>query len=681
MKTTFLKCRVDNLTMEQVLNKIKRQIRLKKPLSHICLNVDSVVRANRDNEYLKIINQAGLVTFDGMPLVMFSRLLKFGTFERVSGPDLFDRLLVLAQKNHWKVSFVGGEEKTIQKVRRRIEQEYPEIRIGFVHNGYWKEKEEAKVVEGIANSKSDILFLALGAPKQDWFITKNLEKFKVGFALGVGGCFDIFAGYKKRAPRFIQNAGLEWLYRFMQEPKRLFRRYFIYDLKILALLTGELYRKLFSYGHPRSREIKKNVISSLIFQVMGVSLGFLTVPITLRYLGKSDYGIFLTLSSLVGWLVLVDFGFGHGLRNRLAEALSRGQNKIARSYVSTAYAGLILLFGSLYLLFFIANHYLNWSYIIGAPQDLSNKIHYLSYFVFGACCLQFVLNLLNTVITANQKPALTIFLSFISSFVTLVGIFILSLSSGGDLIKYGLTVILSPVLVYLAASIIMYSGRFKNIAPKLEFVNFKFVKGLLNLGLQFFVIQLTMIVIFQTDYLVISHVLGPSEVVAYNIVYKYFGLVTSAFGLVVLPFWSATTEAFAKNDLVWIRRAFKGLRRSFILFFLLSVLLLAISPWFYNFWLKGLVKIPLTLSIAMFVYAQLLNWGSVYVVFINGIGRIKTQLIVASIGALVNIPLSIFLAKYLHLGSAGIIIATSICILYGYAIAPFQFKKLIQGKL
>lgn len=681
MKKTIFNCSVDDFTLDQAVKKIESNLAHKVKTFQVSLNTDSVVRANENPEYASVLKKANIITIDGMPLIFLSKFLNNQIKHRVTGPDIFYRLLKIANNKKLKVYFLGATDKVIKKLKNNIIRKYPDIIITGAKNGYFKSSRESKIVSEIARSESDILFLALGAPKQDEFIAKYLDRLNVTYATGVGGCFDIFTGEKKRAPIFLQNIGLEWFFRFIQEPKRLFRRYFVTDIKIFSLLVREVYLNIFKSGHKRSQLIKQNIAVSLALQVASVFLSLLMVPIALRFVGTTNYGIFLTIASFIAWFALLDFGFSQGLKNNLSEAFSRKDISSARSYVSSAYTGIITIFALIYIMFFIANHYIDWANIIGVSESYLPEIRYLMNFIFAGFCLQLVLNLLNTITSANQKPAYSSLFSFVSSALTLIVLIILSKTTEGTLLKYGLTVIFSPVITYTFFTLFMFKKKYRLIVPSLAFIKTKYLKKLLNIGLKFFIIQLSMIVIFQTDYLIISRLFGPNEVVAYNIAYKYFALTTTVFAIIIAPFWSAATDAYVKKDFKWMQNAVKKLNKSFLIFATIGILMLIISPWFYNFWLKGAVHVPIKLSIAMFIYSQLLNWGSIYVVFINGTGKVKIQLIIGIIGAIVNIPLSIFFAKTLGIGATGVIIATIICIFYGYAIAPYQFKKLVAGKL
>jgi O-antigen/teichoic acid export membrane protein len=174
-------------------------------------------------------------------------------------------------------------------------------------------------------------------------------------------------------------------------------------------------------------------------------------------------------------------------------------------------------------------------------------------------------------------------------------------------------------------------------------------------------------------------VFGPSEVPAYQVAFKYFGLITSIFSIISVPFWSAYTDAQAKGDLQWILKTNKKLKLIWGGLSLMGLLMLSVSKWFYHLWVPE-IAVPFLLSASMCLYALALAWGNIFVMYINGVGKVRLQVIISLFGALVNIPLSIFLAKNLQLGTAGIILASTFCIGFGPLVAPFQFKKLISNK-
>jgi N-acetylglucosaminyldiphosphoundecaprenol N-acetyl-beta-D-mannosaminyltransferase len=236
-------CQVDNLSMAETLAKVEQFIRSGQPHQHVVINVDKLVKASRDPELRRIINECALVNVDGMPVVWASRLLGKPLKERVAGVDLFEALMRRAAERGWRVFLLGAREEVVQAVRATYQRKYPQLPLAGCRNGYWNEQEEAAVAEQIRASRADLLFVAISSPKKEQFLGRWQAAMKVPFAMGVGGTFDVVIGRVKRAPLWMQKAGLEWFYRFLQEPRRMARRYFYEDLAFIWLLIKEAARR------------------------------------------------------------------------------------------------------------------------------------------------------------------------------------------------------------------------------------------------------------------------------------------------------------------------------------------------------------------------------------------------------------------------------------------------------
>ena len=232
-------CAVDNLDMEETLGVVEGFIRSGRPHQHVVINVDKIVKASRDPALRQIINDCDLINADGMPVVWASRLLGKPLKERVTGVDLFEALMARAAEKGWRVFLLGAREEVVSGVARLYPARYPGLTLAGYRNGYWTPEEEEKVVADIAATRPDILFVAISSPKKEAFLARYQAAMKVPFAMGVGGTFDVAVGLVKRAPVWMQNAGLEWFYRFLQEPRRMFRRYFIDDMAFVALFARE----------------------------------------------------------------------------------------------------------------------------------------------------------------------------------------------------------------------------------------------------------------------------------------------------------------------------------------------------------------------------------------------------------------------------------------------------------
>jgi len=236
-------CSIDNLSMEETLQVVEGFIASGRPHQHVVVNVDKLVKARRDPQLRQVINDCALVNVDGMPVVWASRLLGKPLKERVAGVDLFEALMARAARMGWRVFLLGAKEEVVSRVHGAYQLKYPGLCIAGHRNGYWAPQEEEQVVEQIAQARADILFVAISSPKKEQFLARHQARMRVPFAMGVGGTFDVAAGQVKRAPRWMQRCGLEWFYRFLQEPRRMFRRYFIEDMAFFGMLAREMWRR------------------------------------------------------------------------------------------------------------------------------------------------------------------------------------------------------------------------------------------------------------------------------------------------------------------------------------------------------------------------------------------------------------------------------------------------------
>jgi N-acetylglucosaminyldiphosphoundecaprenol N-acetyl-beta-D-mannosaminyltransferase len=214
----------------------------------VVVNASKTVLARRDARLRQIISRADLVTADGMSVVVGSRLVGQPLKERVTGIDLFERMLERAAGLGLSVYLLGASEASLRGVVERLAGKFPDLRIAGFRNGYFEAEESPAVADGIRRSGADLLFVAMGTPAQEYWIASNLKATGVKFALGVGGAFDHVSGRVRRAPRWMQRAGLEWLHRLLCEPRRLWRRYLIGN----AAFTWLILRQIVSGKRPKT---------------------------------------------------------------------------------------------------------------------------------------------------------------------------------------------------------------------------------------------------------------------------------------------------------------------------------------------------------------------------------------------------------------------------------------------
>jgi N-acetylglucosaminyldiphosphoundecaprenol N-acetyl-beta-D-mannosaminyltransferase len=241
---------LDNLTLQESVDCIDQRIQANDFLQHVVVNVAKLVNARVDRELLDSIKSSDLINIDGMGVVYGAKLLGIDIKERVAGIDLFASLLDLSSKNAYRVFFLGATDEVLSKAIITIKAKYPNLIIAGSHHGYFWDDEKS-VVDSIKQSNAQLLFVAISSPKKEIFINRWKHELGVNFAMGVGGTFDIYAGMTRRAPIWMQRTGLEWFYRTMQEPQRMWWRYFRTNSIFLVLLVGENLKKTVNrFRHP-----------------------------------------------------------------------------------------------------------------------------------------------------------------------------------------------------------------------------------------------------------------------------------------------------------------------------------------------------------------------------------------------------------------------------------------------
>ncbi len=448
-------------------------------------------------------------------------------------------------------------------------------------------------------------------------------------------------------------------------------------MKILFLIKSLIFGFI-KNGPKRSVDAKKNIISSFFLKGGSIVVSLILVPLTINYVNPTQYGIWITLSSIIAWFSFFDIGFGNGFRNKFAEAIAKDDYVLARIYLSTTYAMLTIIMGIVLVLFLCINPFLNWAKILNAPKEMSLELSVLALIVFSFFCIQFVLKLINTVFTALQKPAMASFLNLISSLISLMIIFVLTKTTSGNLINLALSISLAPILVLISSNLFFYSTKFKEYSPSLKYIKFKYVNRLLKLGVKFFLIQIAAVILYQTSNIIIAQLFGAEQVTSYNVAFKYFNVITMLFGIIITPFWSAFTEAWVKNDSGWIKRIMNKLMLIVAVLGIISFVMLLISNFVYHIWVGDKIVVPFSVSLVLSLYVILNSWNRVFNNFLNGVGKLKIQLYIAILGGIINIPLSLFFGK--KFGLYGVLLSTTFIAMIGAVIYPIQYFKLINNK-
>ena len=428
-----------------------------------------------------------------------------------------------------------------------------------------------------------------------------------------------------------------------------------------------------------SSKIRSSIIYLTIFRIVGIAAGFLIVPQTLLLVSKSEYGIWLTLSSMIGWVSLFDLGITNGLRNLFAVAKSNKKNKLSRIYISSVYFYLTIIFSVVLILLLVFNSFFDWRIVFGDSIGTNSNIRHIFVFIVIFFCFQFVLRTIGVILTADHKPHIINLIDVAGQVLSLILIYLLNHITKGNIFILTIVSTVPPLFILLIANYIYFKNRYNYISPNFNYVRWSLTSNIFKLGGKFFIIQIASIIQYQTTLFFISKYFTPESVVKYNISFKYFSILNLVFGVIITPFWSAVTEAYAKNNLYWIKKSIFLYIKIAFLFILFGLLMLFFSEKFYKIWIPDQsMNIPFVLSTWIMVSSLLTIFSGIFVSVINGIGKIKLQFYLSFISPFVFLFLSYLFIIKLNYGIEGIIIASLISNFSGLIIMPIQCYRILN---
>ncbi len=434
-----------------------------------------------------------------------------------------------------------------------------------------------------------------------------------------------------------------------------------------------------SKSENRTKRININIIASFCLKFINTSVGYILLPLTLNFLTKDLYGLWLTIGSIISWFNVFDIGLSNGLRNKITEANTQKDLRKIKVYVSTTYAVLSIVAFIVLLLLLISINFINWQNVLNSKLLSNQEIKWVLSIVFVSFCLQLILKTITSVLLAYQLSAIRNSINTIVNILTLICVFLLVKFSKPLLLNYALTICSISFFTFLAFTIYLYKSKFNYIKPEIKNVDFSVTKELMPLSIRFFIIQLAGVIVFATDNFLINYFFSSASVVDYNIVYKYFNAITIIFHMLMFPLTSAYTEAFAIKDIAWIKGTYQKFLKIYFYLILLAIAMLLISNYAYSFWIGSEINISIIISSLMFIYIICNAWISLHDNFLNGVGKIKLATYIAVLACLTNIPLAFLFCKYFNLGIQGIIIANIISILPDVFLVKIQYNKIISN--
>ncbi len=404
---------------------------------------------------------------------------------------------------------------------------------------------------------------------------------------------------------------------------------------------------------------------------------FVVISITLDLLSTKIYGVWITLYTTISWLSFFDLGLGNGMRNLFAVNRAIGNQEKNKQLVSTSYiivlgiALTLLIVGLPFVYYADIAQFFNISDI--AIPDLRCVLSLLVV----VTSLQLITKLINSIFLADQKPALSSLIDCSGVVCSLLLLFILKDRLVGSLFNLALIITLPTFIISFIVTLFAFNKNYRKLKPSLKCFNLKISNKLINLGLRFFLIQLSALIILQGSNIIILKFIGAEEVSVFSLVYKYFNVIVTIFTLVLTPYWSFFTDSYAKNNYNQLKQGFKQLLISWLAISMVGVVMWIALPFSFKIWLNQELDIPAYLPVSLLLFSIFSNLGSVFIYFLNGTSSyLNFQLAIVLAFAALLYPLSAYLLP--TYGVLGVVFTMFFANSYGVLFAPYLSYKVLK---
>lgn len=399
-------------------------------------------------------------------------------------------------------------------------------------------------------------------------------------------------------------------------------------------------------GDNRSNLIRKNIIISFCIKIWSALVQLLMVPLTLHCLGVYENGLWLTISSLLIWIDNLDIGLANGLRNKLAVHLALGEKIEAQKTVSSTFYMLVLLFIPIIFLINIWIFCVDTYQFFNVDSDIVNNLNVILHVSAILVCTTFIFKFIGNFYMALQLPAINNALNTLGQTIALLGVVILYVTGIHSLLCVALINTISPLIVYVVAYPITFYKKYPDLCPHISMVSKSSMKSLATTGIKFFVLQIAGVVLFMSTNILISRFFSPELVTPYQIAYRYFMVLQLIFVIICAPYWTATTDAYKKNDFEWIKKSNKLLDKMMTSLFIIAFFMVIFARPIYTIWIGDANAVSLPMTVIVAVYVMILVASMRYSYILNGFGTLRLQLIMTIIAAVLYIPLATLVCSY-----------------------------------
>lgn len=428
-----------------------------------------------------------------------------------------------------------------------------------------------------------------------------------------------------------------------------------------------------------SRKVIYNLFYVSSCKGLSLIISFLTIPILLNCLDENIYGIWLALLSIISWISLFDIGIGNGLKNKLIEYLSLKDYTYAKKLVSTAYLYTTVIFGFVGILCLLILPFISIDKLLNVSQEYAKDVNIVAIIVIIALSIKFIFQNITPVLIAVQKIGYSSFIDLVGQLLAFIGILVLYWLGIKSLIYFSVVILYIPIIVQLLFTCLVFRTALVKISPSYSCSDKKCFKDIFSLGINFFIIQIAAIVIFQTNNFLIANNFTPQDVTRYNIVYKFFTLLSFPWGIIMSTLWPNCTEAFVLGNMEWIKKAIKYCLYGFVLTLVVALLMLLSGEKIIYQWLHKNIDINWGLLVSMMVFTIIGIWNNIWGGIVGAIGKVRLGSFTTIVSATLFFPL-FFVLKKLGWGVDGAVWSMIICISLSTFISPLQTYYFVFTK-
>lgn len=430
----------------------------------------------------------------------------------------------------------------------------------------------------------------------------------------------------------------------------------------------------------REIKLKTSVVINALTKAVNISVNLALVPLLLSFLGVEKYGVWITIYSVVSWMNMFDLGLGNGLRLELTKAFSKKRNKEIKKLISTAY----LIIGSvslvLTILFLATNYHSDLGLLLRVSDASSIDTSKSIVFLVISFVAILTLKLIGVIYSSLQLVYIDSLVNVLSQIVFLcLLLFFVYFEASSLLFNVALISTIPLILIYIFLSLNFFIRKVPSLKVSLSSYSKNIATRIIKPGLNFFIIQICCVVLYSTDNFIIASIISPSAVTEYSISYKYFSFPFIIFSMYISTHWSSFIDALAKEDEVWIKQKLKIFNYLFLLLVLSYIIIYFLFDIIVPIWIgDDVLEVDFVLNKLIVIYYLISSYTSIYIYVINASGKIRLQKYLYIVIALVNIPLSIILIRIFDLGSSGVILASSLCLLLLLIFMPIQSMKILN---